>query len=281
MVVTPHDGMRGSRAGNNVPPVIDLHSHILPGLDDGADDLEVSLAMAAIAVGAGVQTIAATPHVNFDYAVDSETVLARVGELNVALARAHLPLAVLPGAEISIPRAAELDDDELRGLALGGGKTLLIESPYVKGIRFLEEMLFDLQLRGFRVLLAHPERSPMFQDDRDRVARLVDRDIYCSVNTGSLAGSFGRRAHAFAIELMRSGLVHDIASDSHDAEHRPPGLLEGMAAAGEELPGFAEQAAWYTAVAPAALIAGRRLPPRPATPELPEPSRFKRLLRRR
>jgi protein-tyrosine phosphatase len=281
MVVTPYDGKRGSRGGINVLAVIDLHSHILPGLDDGADDLEVSLAMAAIAVDAGVQTIAATPHVNFDYAVDSEAVLAGVGELNVALARARLPLAVLPGAEISIPRAAELDDDELRALTLGAGKTLLIESPYVKGIGFLEELLFDLQLRGFRVLLAHPERCPMFQEDPDRLARLVDRDVYCSVNTGSLAGRFGRRAHALAIDLIRSGLAHDIASDSHDAKHRPPGLLEGIESAGEHLPGFAEQADWYTAVAPAALISGQRLPPRPATPELTAPSRLKRLLGRR
>jgi protein-tyrosine phosphatase len=261
--------------------VIDLHSHILPGLDDGADDIEVSLTMARLAVDAGVQTMAATPHVNFDYPVDSDTVLSKVGELNVALARAGIALAVLPGAEISIPRAAELDDAELAALAIGGGRTLLVESPYIKGVGFLEELLFDLQLRGFRTILAHPERCPIFQDDVDRLRRLVDRDVYCSVNTGSLEGGFGRRVKAFALELMRADLVHDIASDSHDPERRPPGLMSGIEAAEDDLPGLAEQADWYTRVAPAALISGRRLPPKPALPESPAQSRFKRLLGRR
>jgi protein-tyrosine phosphatase len=282
MVAALQDNRRPSRAANNVQDVIDLHSHILPGLDDGADDLEVSMAMARLAVDAGVQTMAATPHVNFDYPVDSDTVLAKVGELNVALARAGVPLAVLPGAEISVPRAAELSDTELSALGLGGGKTVLIESPYIKGVGFLEEMLFDLQLRGFRPLLAHPERCPIFQDDIARLRRLVDREVYCSINTGSLAGRFGRRVQAFAFELVSAGLVHDVASDSHDPERRPPGLLGGIEAADEHLPGIAAQADWYTRAAPAALIGGKQLPPRPALPQpAAQPSRLKRLLGRR
>jgi protein-tyrosine phosphatase len=261
--------------------VIDLHSHILPGLDDGAGDIEVSLAMARIAVEQGVQTMTATPHVNFDYPVDAEAVLPRVGELNVALARADIPLAVLPGAEIAASRAVEMSDAEIKPLCLGGGKTVLIESPYVKGIGFLDELLFDLQLRGFRPLLAHPERCPIFQDDIGKLRRLVSRDVYCSVNTGSLAGSFGRRVRAFSLQLVREGLVHDVASDSHDQQRRPPGLLSGIEAAEEELPGITGLAEWLTQDAPAALLAGRALPPRPELPEPPQPSRFRRLLGRR
>jgi protein-tyrosine phosphatase len=261
--------------------VIDLHSHILPDLDDGADDLEVSLGMARIAVEDGVQTMVATPHVNFDYPVDADIVLSRVGELNVALARASVPLAVLPGAEISMARAADMKDDELAAFGLGGGRTILVESPYVKEVGFLEELLFDLQLRGFRPLLAHPERSPMFQGDIDRVRRLVARDVHCSVNAGSLAGRFGTRVHEFSVELVRAGLVHDIASDSHDETRRPPGLRSGIEAAEEHLPGLSAAAAWYTQAAPAALLAGRRLPERPALPEPAQASgRLRRLLGR-
>jgi protein-tyrosine phosphatase len=260
--------------------VIDLHSHILPGLDDGADDLDVSLSMARIAVERGVQTMAATPHVNSDYPVDADGVMSRVGELNVALARAGVALAVLPGAEISVPRAAQMTDEELRELALGGGRTLLIESPYMKGMPFLEEQLFDLQLRGFRILLAHPERCPIFQNDVDRLRRLVSREVYCSVTTGSLEGGFGRTARAFALELVRDGLVHDIASDSHDEERRPPGLLSGLEAAEADLPGLSALTQWFTRDAPAALLAGRKLPPRPELPAAPPPSRLKRLLGR-
>jgi protein-tyrosine phosphatase len=259
--------------------VLDLHSHILPGLDDGADDMEVSLAMARIAVGDGVRTMAATPHVNFDYDVDPETVLSRVGELETALAGADIALAVLPGAEISVPRAVELNDDELASFSIGGGRTLLIESPYVKGIGSMEELFFDLQLRGFRVLLAHPERCPSFQDDPGLLRRIVERDVYCLLNTGSLAGAFGRRVRAFALDLVRGGLVHSIASDAHDPQGRPPGLMRGIRAAEPELPGLAGQAQWYTREAPEALVAGKRLPARPA---LPEPSsRLRRILGRR
>jgi protein-tyrosine phosphatase len=261
--------------------VLDLHSHILPGLDDGADDIEISLEMARIAVMEGVHTMAATPHVNFDYHVEPETVVSRVGELSVALAGADIALAVLPGAEISIPRAAHLNDDALASFSIGGGGTLLIESPYIKGIGSMEELLFDLQVRGFRVLLAHPERCPTFQDDPDRLRRIVARDVYCTVNTGSLAGAFGRRVRAFAIELVRSGLVHAIASDAHNDGGRPPGLLAGVRAVEAELPGLSRQADWYTRDAPAALVAGKQLPARPAAPEPPPPSRLRRMLGRR
>jgi protein-tyrosine phosphatase len=261
--------------------VLDLHSHILPGLDDGAEDIGVSLGMARTAVGDGVQTMAATPHVNFEYSVDPDTMLSAVRELNAALAEAEIALEVVPGAEISMPRAAELANDELASFGLGGGRTLLIESPYLKGVAYMEELLFDLQLRGFRPLLAHPERCPTFQDDPDRLRRMVGRDVFCVVNTGSLTGAFGRRVRAFAVDLLRGGLVHSIASDAHDDGGRPPGLLTGIRATERELPGLAAQVDWYTREAPAALIGDGPLPPRPAVPEPRRPSRLRAMLGRR
>jgi protein-tyrosine phosphatase len=261
--------------------VIDLHSHILPGLDDGAKDVEASLAMAHLAVKSGVRTMAATPHVNFDYSVDPDTVRSRVAELEMALAHADIQLEVLPGAEISVPSAADLGDDELASFSLGGGGTLLIESPYVNAAGPMEGILFHLQLRGFRVLLAHPERSPAFQGNHELLRRIVAQDVYCSVNTSSLAGVFGRHVRAFAVDLMRDGLVHTIDSDAHDTEKRPPGLLAGVRAAERELPGLSGQADWYTRAAPEALVAGRPLPARPAVPESAPPSRLRRLLGRR
>jgi protein-tyrosine phosphatase len=260
--------------------VVDLHSHILPGLDDGADDIEVSLGMARMAVADGVRTMAATPHVNYSYAIDPATMLSAVADLSAALAEADVPLEVLQGAEISMPRAAELADDELASFGLGGGPTLLIESPYMKGVASMEELLFDLQLRGFRVLLAHPERCPTFQDDPDRLRRMVARDAYCSVNTGSLTGAFGRRVRAFALDLLRRGLVHSISSDAHDDRGRAPGLLTGIRASERELPWLAAQADWYTCEAPAALVAGTPLPPRPAVAEPRRASRLRRVLGR-
>ncbi len=261
--------------------MIDLHSHILPGLDDGAGDIEVSMRMARIAVQEGVQTMVATPHVNFDYPIDADTIISRVGEMNVALARAGVALAVLPGAEISVARAAQLSDDDLKAFALARGKTVLIESPYIKGAGFIEELLFDLQLRGFQPLLAHPERCPMFQEDIERLQRLVVRDVMCSVNAQSLAGRFGTKARDTAHELVRRELVHDVASDSHDETRRPPGMRAGIAAAEDHVPGITELTEWLTRDAPGALLAGRSLPERPKRPEPPpEPRGLRRLLGR-
>jgi protein-tyrosine phosphatase len=123
----------------------------------------------------------------------------------------------------------------------------------------------------------------MFQTDVERLRKLVARNISCSVNAGSLAGRFGRRVREFAVELVREGLAHDVASDSHDESRRPPGLRAPIAAAEEFLPGLLEAADWYTRAAPAALLAGRNLPARPdlVAPEPDQPqSRFRRLLGR-
>ncbi len=250
--------------------MIDLHSHILPGLDDGAANLEASLSMALMAVEEGIDTMVATPHVNQAYPVDADAMSAAVGALNVALARMELPLAVLPGAEIAVEMLSTLDDISLRRMSLGGGGCVLVESPYSGSVPFLEDMLFDLQVRGFRPVLAHPERSIAFRERPERLAGLVNRGVMACVNSGSLAGRFGSNAKRMSLHFFQEGLVHAVASDSHDDRSRPPRLLEGFNAADEDLPGLAEQAPWFTNAAPAAIVAGGRLPDRPDAPRPPD-----------
>src|SRR5690349_22342548 len=128
--------------------------------------------MSVTAVEEGIGTLAATPHVNRDYPADPDAMAYAVGALNVALARMEVALAVLPGGELAMATARELDDETLRAFCLGGGDCLLLESPYGGEVPWLEEMIGDLQGRGFRPLLAHPERSPLFQDDPDRLGKL-------------------------------------------------------------------------------------------------------------
>ena len=260
--------------------MIDLHTHILPAIDDGAPDTDVSLAMARAAVDAGVDTMVATPHVNDRYKLDPLAIGEHVGHLNLAIARAGIALAVLPGAEVAHTRVGGLSDAQLRACCLGGHSALLIEAPYTAS-HFFEELLFDLQVRSFRPVLAHPERCPMFQGSVDRVAALVDRGILCSVNAGSLAGRFGRVPHRTAVEMLRRGLVHSLASDCHDTERRPPGLRVGVEAVRDQVPGIEALADWLTVGVPAALVAGASLPKRPAMPEQPAPSRWARMRRRR
>jgi protein-tyrosine phosphatase len=246
--------------------LVDLHSHILPGVDDGAPDLDTSVAMARTAAADGITMMVATPHVSFEYELDPMDVGRRVGELNLALSRAEVPLAVLPGGEIALTRVTALEPEALRMLSLGAGPYLLVETPYAGGAPFLEEVLFDLDLRGFRTILAHPERCAMFENDRDRLARLVERGVLCSVNAGSMAGQFGRRVRDFVVDLFKAGLVHNVASDAHDDEVRRAELRWGFERMEDELPGISEQASWFTETAPTAIVSGTTVPPPPEPP---------------
>lgn len=247
--------------------MIDLHSHVLPGVDDGPATLEGSLALARAAVAQGTRTILATPHIDHTHGISPRSVTPAVQALRGELARADIPLEVLAGGEVAITRLGDLNDDDLRSACLGDGPYLLLESPHVPVAGAIEPAVFDLQLRGFRVLLAHPERSPVFLKDRERLRRLVEQGALCSITAGSLSGKFGRTVRANALELLREGLVHDVASDAHDDVRRVPGLAEGVAAAARDLPGLEEQADWLTRAAPAAILAGEALPPRPELPE--------------
>ena len=247
--------------------MIDLHSHILPGVDDGPRTLEGSLELARAAVADGTRTILATPHVNDDPGIDAERVAAGLELLRPALAEAEIPLEVLPGGEIAIWRLADLDDAALRGLALGGGPYLLVESPFSPVVGDFEPIVLDLLMRGHRVLLAHPERCPAFQRDPARLERLVDGGVLVQITAGSMAGAFGSTVRRFTAALLRDGLVHAVASDAHDAVKRPPGLSFGFTALEQrELPGIRAHQAWLTETAPRAILDGAPLPERPPLP---------------
>jgi len=245
--------------------VIDLHSHILAQLDDGPGALETSLAMATRWVQEGVRTVVATPHVNYRYRVDAAMIADGVRSLSAALADERIALSVVPGGELGLERLPDLDDQTLRRYTLGGAGCLLVESPYNSNATYLEEAVFDLQVRGFRVLLAHPERSPLFARDRERLRRLVRAGALCSITAGSMAGHFGEPVRDFTIGLFAEGLVHNVASDAHDEARRPPGLEAGFAALESDLPGLTETMGWYTEVVPSALLEDRPLPSAPPT----------------
>jgi protein-tyrosine phosphatase len=246
--------------------VIDLHSHILPGLDDGPPTLEGSLELARAAVDAGTRTILATPHINHDARIDAARVADGLEVLRPALAEAEIPLEVLPGGEIAIWRLTDLDDDALRSLALGGGPYLLIESPFSPVVGPFEPLVLELMARGFGVLLAHPERCPAFQRDGMRLQRLVEHGVLVQVTAGSMTGAFGSTVRRFTTAMLREGIVHVVASDAHDAVKRPPGQTAGFDALERELPGLGQQRAWLTEDVPRAILDGERLPERPPLP---------------
>ena len=255
--------------------MIDLHSHILPAVDDGPRTLDGSLELARAAVADGTRTILATPHVNDDPRIGPELVAERLAELRPALAEAEIPLEVLPGGEIAIWRLVDLDDAALRALALGGGPYVLVESPFSPVVGDFEPMVLDLHARGHRVLLAHPERCPAFQRDPARLERLADAGVLVQITAGSMVGAFGSTVRRFTAGLLRDGLAHVVASDAHDAVKRPPGLTAGFAALERELPGIGEQRPWLTEAVPRAILGGT---PLPARPPLPKPAGLLRRL---
>ena len=139
--------------------MIDLHCHVLPGIDDGPETLEGSVALARTAAAAGMRTLVATPHVSRRYPNKAETIARLVAELNARLSAEGVALEVRPGAEIAMTRLADVESAQLAPLSLGGGEWLLMEPPFTPVASNLDAILLDLQGQGHRVLLAHPERS--------------------------------------------------------------------------------------------------------------------------
>ncbi|MGI8804550.1 MAG: tyrosine-protein phosphatase [Thermoleophilaceae bacterium] len=240
--------------------MIDLHCHILPGLDDGAPDAATSLAMAERAVADGIRTIAATPHVNFEYEYPLEAIGRGVRQLNELLSDAAVPISVVPGAELDASRAMELLPEQLRDLTLGDGPYLLVESPYQPIGEVLDEVLYQLQLQGLAPVLAHPERCPIFHANIDHLRELVGRGMVCSVGAGSMTGTFGSSVQRFTSRLFSEGLVHSVSSDAHDPDRRAPVLSAGLKAMESELAGRSQ---WLTVEAPAAILRGDPLPSPP------------------
>ncbi len=239
--------------------VIDLHCHVLPGIDDGPATMEGSLALGRAAEAAGTHTIVATPHVSSKYDNDPATIARLVGEVNGRFADDGLAVNVVPGAEIAMTRFLDVAHEALPGLQLGGGGWFLVEPPFTPAEMRLDTLFLGLQRRGHRVLLAHPERCPAFRREPRMLEELVTHGVLASVTAGSLVGRFGDSVRRFALELAAAGMIHNVASDAHDAVQRPPGMRSELAQAG-----LSPLADWLTEEVPAALLAGGDPPPRPA-----------------
>jgi protein-tyrosine phosphatase len=245
--------------------MIDLHTHVLPGLDDGAPDLEASVTIARLAAAEGVHTLVATPHIREDYDVVPEEIAGRAAELEHHLSESGVGVRVLPGGEVSMTRVPELDDEQLRMVSIAGDTPyVLLETPYGGVPAAFEEAAFALELRGFRALIAHPERSPSFQARPERLSGLVERGAMLQLTAGALTGELGRDVGRFALDLVQRGLAHVIATDVHRATGRRSSLSDARQAL--ERRGLGEVAEWMTVDAPERIARGEAPPPAPAIP---------------
>jgi protein-tyrosine phosphatase len=255
--------------------VIDLHSHVLWGVDDGCTTLAETLTWAKTAAGAGTRTVVATPHVSWDWPQNtSATIAARVREANHAVRAAGIDLEILPGAEIALSRAADLPDEELDALGLGGGPWLLVEPPFADAGAGFERVLDHLLARGRRLLIAHPERCAGFVRRRDRLEHYVEQGCLTQVTSASISGTFGGDVQRFSLELLHDGLVHDVASDAH----APGGARQPVLGRELEEQGFGALVDHLCRAVPEAVIAGAAVPP---LPPFEAPARRRRGLFRR
>jgi protein-tyrosine phosphatase len=239
--------------------MIDLHSHILPGIDDGPATMEQACKLARVAVADGIRAMAATPHVRPDYPTTPEQMEAGVRGVRAALAAERIPLDVLPGAEIALEMLSRLSDDELHRFGLGGNpRYLLLETPYLGWPPGIAQMFFQLQVRGFRIVLAHPERNGEVQARPDLVRPLVEAGALMQITAASLDGRLGARPQQTALRLIAMECAHLVASDAHSPIVRQVGMMDAIDVIGNR--GLAR---WLSTQIPEAIVTDERLPDRP------------------
>ena len=207
--------------------MIDIHCHILHGIDDGPSDMTESIRMARIAAADGITTIVATPHLK-DSADTSEIISAGVDELNRHLAEQKIPLTILRGADINVM----LNTPRLKDYTINGTKYLLLEFPHTHMPGNAGQIMFNAMKEGLHPIITHPERNPSVIRDPEIIIELRNTGPLVQITAGSLTGDFGPKSAACALYLLKKGAVDFIATDAHSAENRPPRLSDGLLVAG-------------------------------------------------
>ncbi len=217
--------------------MIDLHCHILPGLDDGPPSMEEALAMCRIAVEDGIRVIVATPHMlNGMFPVERGAVLEGVQRISGALREASIPLQILPGADVHLDHSllSRLDRGDLVTVA-DLGRHLLLELPQDIVPEGTREVLFQVQLKGITPIITHPERNIAIQQNPAVLDGLVSAGSLTQITAGSLTGAFGTRVRDCSLRLLRSRTAHLVSTDAHNTARRAPRLSEAVQVVQEEV----------------------------------------------
>jgi protein-tyrosine phosphatase len=238
--------------------MLDLHCHILPGLDDGARDIEDAVAMAFQAHADGIAAICATPHIRHDHDVRIGELPDRRAELNAALRARGCSTPVLAGGEVAATALDGLDDAELRSLSLGGsGRWILLEPASGPLDRTLDDAVARLHRRGFRALIAHPERHA----GADLVQRLRGLVARGALVQATAAFFTDEQAAAGMLALAGAGVIHVLGSDAHSSRAGRPAQLSGAVRALAVVPLLGPHMEWIATAAPEAIVAGADLRP--------------------
>jgi protein-tyrosine phosphatase len=203
--------------------MVDIHLHILPGLDDGPKDLETSVAMARMAADDGITHMVATPHANNRYPFDPVEIADRLSALREAVAGEGIALTLGSGCDFHM--SYENIDDAHRHpekYSINGKGYLLVELPDFSLPRQLDEAFYELRVAGLTPILTHPERNAALQKDSTRMEEWLRQGMLVQVTTSSVLGQMGPAPERMAHRLLANRWVHFLATDAHNLNTRPP-----------------------------------------------------------
>lgn len=225
--------------------MIDLHCHILPNVDDGAEDIETSVTMAKRAIEQGITHILCTPHHdNGRYQNSKATVITAVALLQKELNKQHCNLTLLEGQEVHITGELlqAIDKDQILFTDLTD-TYLLIELPTMDVPVYTEQLFFELRARGKVPVIVHPERNAKFREDPNRLIPYLEMGCLAQLTAPSIVGSFGKSIQKTAKKMVKHNLVQMVASDAHGVNKRPFYLKEAYELIGKEKAHLMQQVA--------------------------------------
>jgi protein-tyrosine phosphatase len=236
--------------------MVDIHSHILPGLDDGAETLEESLAMLKIAAASGTTDIVGTPHANSEYAFDPEVVAQKLAELTAA---AGDSIRIHTGCDFHLQYENIQDSlEHPTKYTINHKNYLLVEFSDLMIFNTTADIFYQLRSAGMVPVVTHPERNWLLQKRFDAIKQWVSEGACLQVTAHSLVGRFGKHAREYADKLIKAGLVHFIASDAHGTKDRNPDMREAFEYVSDRY--GPKRAELLFVVNPRAALEGRRLP---------------------
>jgi protein-tyrosine phosphatase len=207
--------------------MVDIHHHLLPGLDDGASDLQTSLAMARLAHMDGITHVLCTPHASSRYTFSPALITEKLSILRHALAQQSIPLTLATGCDFHLSYDNIKDAIAYpRKYSLNATDYLLIELPDHGLSTSLEEIFYQLRCAGLTLILTHPERNPTLQRDHARLAAWLREGMLVQITTSSVLGKMGEHARKMSHTLLANRWVHFLATDAHNLTSRPPLMSE-------------------------------------------------------
>lgn len=252
--------------------MIDLHCHILPGIDDGAPDLDTALRMASMAVADEIAVTACTPHIMPGVYDNAPAAIRHQADLlRRALREAEIPLDIVTGSDAHMRPDFAVAIAEDRILTVNNSRYVLFEPPHNLAPLRLEDCLFDIQMAGYVPVLTHPERLLWIERQYSLITRLAQAGVWMQITAGSLTGLMGKRPKYWAERMLSEGLVHILASDAHNCTTRPPMMSEARTVATRLVGG--EEATHLVVTRPLGMVNNAdptTLPASAAAPQEPE-----------